>query len=416
MVRRFLYLFIFLLLLTLGIGVSSKFYLDAPLNVKKSTLFTVTPGSSIEMVGQKLEQAGYLNYPLFLDAFARLTGDNKKLKAGEYLVEPGMSPRNLLQKIVSGKVFLRRYTIVEGWNLKQVFQTINTNPYLKHTINQITPEKLANAIGAQKIQLEGFFNPDTYLFAAGVPDIVILKRAYQGMQKNLNNAWCKRATNLPYKNSYEALIVASLIEKETAQNAERPKIAGVILRRLELGMRLQIDASVIYGLGNSYSKELTKDNLHHDTPYNTYLHDGLPPTPIAMPSLASINAALHPASGTDLYYVARGDGSHQFSATLENHISAIRKYRSPAIDFFAPAINQDNELSVMSKEKNWEAVLYEQELHKLQADLNNAKIIAPKKINSINSIKKPISKKLIVTSTKHKEKPNDQKKRSIHHH
>lgn len=307
-------------------------FLDTPLTVAKPTVIYIPPGSSIEKVAINLQYGGFTRYPMLVILLARLRGYEHHLKAGEYELTPGMTPNQLLVKVVNGKVYLRRYTLVEGWTLKQVFTTINNNHYLKHTINQLSALGLAKKMGTQQINFEGFLNPDTYLFAAGVSDIVILKKAYWKMAHNLERLWLARDPNLPFTDPYQALIAASLIEKETARPEERAKIAGVIIRRLEKKMRLQIDAAVIYGLGANYTGKLTRENLKTDTPYNTYLRGGLPPTPIAMPSLASLTAALHPVAGTELYYVARGDGSHVFSNTLEDHRQAVKRYRASQLE------------------------------------------------------------------------------------
>lgn len=309
-----------------------KTFITAPLT-EKSQIIYVPPGSSINAVSRTLHARGLLSHPIYFILLARFQGQTKRLKAGEYELEPGITPNQLLTKLATGKVILRHFTIVEGWTLKQVFVSINSNRYLTHTIPALSLLDISQKIGANTQLFEGTFYPDTYLFAAGVPDVTILKKAFWMMQRNLDSLWQKRALNLPYNDPYSALIVASLIEKETARPEERAQIAGVIVRRLEKRMLLQIDASVIYGLGETYSGKLTRDDLQKDTPYNTYLHTGLPPTPIAMPSLASVVAALHPAPGTSLYYVARGDGSHEFTNSLEEHHNAVKKFHIKHLEF-----------------------------------------------------------------------------------
>ncbi len=232
---------------------------------------------------------------------------------------------------------MRHLTLVEGWTLEQVITAAETNPYLLHDIEKLSKNEFSTRLGSTQANFEGMLFPDTYLFAAGISDVTLLKKAYTQMQRTLNLLWEKRAPNLPYTTPYSALIVASLIEKETAKPDERARVGGVILRRLEKKMPLQIDAAVIYGLGKAYTGKIMQSQLKVNTPYNTYLHKGLPPTPIALPSLASIIAALHPTSETALYYVARGDGSHEFSDTFETHHQAVKRYRQ--LPAHAPASN-----------------------------------------------------------------------------
>jgi UPF0755 protein len=297
-----------------------------PLTVPANDIFYIPPGSSINSIANSLAKQHIIAHPKLFVMLTKVRGDKLRLKAGEYQLMPGMTPDQLLDKVVAGKVYLRRYTLVEGWTLRQVVATINSNPYLTHTIDRMNIEDIARTIGTNQVNFEGYFYPDTYLFAARINDLVVLKQAYWKMKTNLDRLWADRAPDLPYTDPSMALIAASLIEKETAKPDERAKIAGVIVRRLQQNMRLQIDAAVIYGLGQRYTGTLTRENLREDTPFNTYLHDGLPPTPIAMPSIASIKAALHPEPGTELYYVAKGDGSHEFTNTLQDHIDAIKKY------------------------------------------------------------------------------------------
>lgn len=313
-------------LILIGLGFLWKNFTDTPLIVGKNEIIYVPPGSSISSVAKTLETKGILKHPELFIILAKIEGKQKELKAGEYLVDSGITPKQLLTKFVQGKVIMRQFTIVEGWTLKQVFSSINANPYLAHTLTSLSPLDFSKKMGSTSDNYEGRFYPDTYLFAAGVPDVVILKKAFWAMEKSLEDLWKNRAADLPYDDSYSALIVASLIERETARGEERAKVAGVIVRRLKKNMLLQIDASVIYGLGDEYNGKLTRADLKKDTPFNTYMHAGLPPTPIAMPSLPSIYAALHPEPGDALYYVAKGDGTHEFTSTLEQHHEAVKKY------------------------------------------------------------------------------------------
>ncbi len=287
----------------------------------------VTPGAPLREVAAELHAQGALPRPLDLVWLARLRGDANTIRAGEYLVEPGTSVASLLDLLKSGKVVLHSLTLVEGWSFKQVLQAVETDPSLKHTYGAQSDAAIMANLGHPSQSPEGLFYPDTYQFPKGTSEDAFLERAYRVMQDHLRTAWQTRAPDLPYKKPYDALILASIIEKETAQAQERGEIAGVFVRRLEKGMRLQSDPTVIYGLGSSYTGKITYKDLRTDTPYNTYTRDGLPPTPICMPSLPSIQAALHPTPGDSLYFVARGDGTHQFSATLAEQDAAVQKYQ-----------------------------------------------------------------------------------------
>lgn len=380
-------------------------FLTTPLKVDQPVLFNIVPGSKIERVAADLQAKGYTRYPMLIIWLARWNGSDKHLKIGEYQLKPNMTPSMFLDKVVRGQVYLRHYTLVEGWTLKQVLLTLQANPYLHHTVNLVDLSKLANKIDAHRVNFEGYLTPDTYLFARGVADFVVIKKAYTKMQTNLAKAWASRDSDLPYTNPYTALIAASLIEKETAKPEERAKIAGVITRRLQQHMRLQIDASVIYGLGDFYTGKLTHEQLKIDTPYNTYLHEGLPPTPIAMPSLPSLVAALHPAPGNELYYVAKGDGSHEFTATLAEHIAAIKQYRSPSLTLVGKktvsASQQDTEEAanhLLYPRAYWDEQMINQCLFQIQKTLppksivkhNNQKpkVLAPAKMIKPISAKK----------------------------
>ncbi|AAO90046.1 endolytic transglycosylase MltG [Coxiella burnetii] len=293
--------------------------------IQQVSTIKVPPGTGIHYLAKSLHEQGLLQNPQFFIWLARLKGDAPLLKAGEYEITPTMTPLELLRNVVAGKVKQRSITFIEGWTFREMKQTLEENPYIHHTIDRLSDQKILAKLGCTNLRPEGLFFPDTYSFTWGDNDIKILRQAYQRMQTILNEAWQQRADNLPYKNPYQALILASLVEKETALPKERPKIAGVILRRLKKGMPLQVDPTVLYGLGRPYGSPITKEDLVSNSPYNTYQHYGLPPTPIDMPSRASILAALKPESGDALYYVARGDGSHIFSATYKEHKEAIKK-------------------------------------------------------------------------------------------
>jgi UPF0755 protein len=229
--------------------------------------------------------------------------------------------------LVNGEVVQHSLTIIEGWTFQQLLQAVRSHPMLTQTLADADPQAVMEALAEPGTHPEGWFYPDTYRFPRGTSDVEFLRRAYRVMQQRLAAEWEKRAEGLPLKSPYEALVLASLIERETAVAAERTRIAGVFVRRLRKGMRLQTDPTVIYGMGDAYEGRIRWRDLRTDTPYNTYTRHGLPPTPIAMPSGAAINAALNPADGKELYFVSRGDGSHHFSATLEEHNAAVRCYQ-----------------------------------------------------------------------------------------
>jgi UPF0755 protein len=311
-----------------GIGAAYKTFIATPLIAANQPLdYVLKPGSSVKTLADDLHVRGILAHPNFLIGLAYLKGSAHKLKAGEYLFAPGITPAQLLDQIVTGKVIYHRFTLVEGWTFKQVIAALNNDPAITHTLNSVGDADILNKLGMPPRNPEGLFLPATYHFSLGMSDAALLKMAYQKMTKTLTKEWQQRAANLPYQTSYEALIVASLIEKETAQANERPIVAGVILRRLKNNMPLQIDSTLIYGLGSNYTGKLNRAALAQDTPYNTYLHGGLPPTPIAMPSLPSIHAALHPDNSNFLYFVAKGDGTHQFSANLPAQNQAVNTYQ-----------------------------------------------------------------------------------------
>lgn len=300
---------------------------------QKSISVKVLPGTGIHALARKLHEAGLIHHPRLFILLAKLTGDAPKMKAGEYQITPKMTAPDLLANIVAGKVMQRSITFIEGWTFRQMRQLLDENTHIKHTITYLSGAQIMATLGHPEQQYpEGLFFPDTYFFTWGSSDIDVLKQAYDKMQTILQQQWQQRSNDLPYKNAYQALIVASLIEKETALPQERRLISGVIVRRLKKRMRLQVDPTVLYGLGRPYGSVITEGDLALYTPYNTYQRYGLPPTPIDMPSEASIIAALHPSPGDALYYVSRGDGSHEFSATYQEHRKAVEKYlqREPA--------------------------------------------------------------------------------------
>ncbi|HVV68921.1 MAG TPA: endolytic transglycosylase MltG [Gammaproteobacteria bacterium] len=319
---------ILLALLIIG-WLSYRFFYVPISTASQPTLYIVSPGETISQLAFNLHQKDKLPDPRFFLLMAKLHGHVHSIRSGEYLLPVDITPRRLLQKINKGDVLLHKITFVEGWTFNQVMRAINANPYLQHTLQNKDPQTIMQTLGLSPENPEGMFYPDTYLFALGTKDTKILHMSYQLMQKRLQHLWSQRAANVPYQQPYEALIVASMIEKESAQAKERPLIAGVILRRLKIGMRLQIDATVIYGMGQNYSGAITRKDLQTDTPYNTYTRAGLPPTPIAMPSYTAIKAALHPQGDKALYYVAKGDGSHIFTDNLQAHHNAVAAWLLP---------------------------------------------------------------------------------------
>lgn len=297
--------------------------------------YTVEPGSSLKGVINDLSEKGIIRYPYYMQLLIRYRGDAPKLKAGEYLFPKGSTPSSILHQMVTatGLVY-HAFTIIPGWNFKDVRHALSQENSLRHSLEQMTDQEIMTYLGQAGLMPEGQFYPDTYYFAPGTMDTVVLKRAFQAMQTKFYVAWKSRSLNLPYKNPGEALIVASLIEKEAYFNDERAVIAGVLINRLRKDMLLQVDPTVIYGMGLRYTGKIHKEDLIENTPYNTYVHKGLPPSPIAMPSLSSIMAALHPENTSYLYYVARGDGSHQFSDTYIEHQAAVVEANKIIIGFF----------------------------------------------------------------------------------
>lgn len=301
--------------------------LDEPMNNTSTVYLTITPGMSFSSVASQLVQQGWINHSYYLTLEARWTRKSRLVKAGEYAIEPGMSQRALLDKLVDGRVVQYALTIPEGLNFQEILGLVRVHPQLIRTLQGEEPEAIVKQMDYLQGSPEGQFYPDTYHFPRGTTDADFFKRAWTMMQKVLAEEWEQRQGGLPYRNSYEALIMASIIEKETAAPVERDRIAGVFVRRLQQGMKLQTDPTVIYALGSAYDGNIRKQDLYIDSPFNTYVYSGLPPTPIAAPGRDAIRAALQPAAGDELYFVARGDGTHQFSVTLEDHNRAVRLYQ-----------------------------------------------------------------------------------------
>ena len=300
---------------------------DASLPLDGPMAFEIKPGSSVRSVARDLRLKGLIEKPRYFEIMARLSGQARRLKVGEYTLPMRTTPRLLLGLFVEGRVKQYSLTLIEGWDFRQVLRSVSEHPALRHQLNGTQPEEVMPMLGLEGIHPEGRFYPDTYHFPRGMTDIEFLKRAYRDMEQALAAEWSRRAEALPYASPYEALIMASIVEKETGKASERAYIAGVFVRRLEKRMRLQTDPTVIYGMGTKYNGNIRKRDLTTDTPYNTYTRRGLPPTPIAMPGLASIRAALHPEDGIALYFVSKGDGSHYFSATMAEHNKAVDRYQ-----------------------------------------------------------------------------------------
>jgi UPF0755 protein len=303
-------------------------FLDSPLAVPDAGVeFTIPAGQSIRDITRRLQKQGILRSALYLQAYARSEGLAYRIKAGEYLLKPGTTPRTLLEQWVAGRVIQYPLTIVEGWTFRRMLEAVAGHPKLQHTLTGLDNAAIMARLGYPGQHPEGRFFPDTYYFPAGTSDVDLLKRAYTTLERRLQETWEKRSSGLPLKTPYEALILASIVEKETALPNERQEIAGVFVRRLQKGMLLQTDPTVIYGLGDRFDGNLHKQDLLADTPYNTYTRPGLPPTPIALPGAASIAAAVDPAKGDTLYFVATGEGRHVFSRTLEEHNRWVHRYQ-----------------------------------------------------------------------------------------
>ena len=288
---------------------------------------SIKPGSSLRTVAKQLVGAGALHDAWSFILLSRLMGYSSSLKAGDYELAESISPWQLLKRVTNGDVNQSEIRFIEGWTFSQLRKTLNENPALQHDTAGLTDFQVMQLIGASETMAEGLFSPDTYYFVRGNSDVAILKRAYHAMQNNLNTAWTGRATNLPLTDSYQALILASIVEKETGRESDRANVAGVFINRLRIGMRLQTDPTVIYGLGDKFDGNLRKKDLLTDQEYNTYTRSGLPPTPIALPGMASIQAALNPAKTSSLYFVGKGNGESHFSSNLTDHNRAVSKYQ-----------------------------------------------------------------------------------------
>lgn len=314
------------LLVILSVMLASwlKFLYVPVITEKEGLRYLIKPGTSIRFVRDDLYQKKIIQNSVYFGMLIRILDKTQELKAGEYLFPKGSTPLSMLQQMTTGSGMINHeFTIVPGWTFKELRAALLQNPYLQHTLNFLSERDVMRFLHSKETSPEGQFYPDTYYFSAGSADMALLKRAFKTMQKKFNVVWKSKALHLPYQSSYDMLIAASLIEKEAYLARERPVIAGVLINRLNQNMLLQCDPTVIYGLDGRFDGKIHKDDLLEDTPYNTYIHKGLPPSPIAMPSLESLTAAAHPMLHDYLYFVAKGDGSHFFSKTLAEHNAFI---------------------------------------------------------------------------------------------
>lgn len=322
---RLLKLIIVLAALVAG---STVWWLNQSLPMAAATVdLSVDPGTSVRGVALAVRDAGVEVDPALLYWWFRLSGEARLIKAGNYELERGTTPFSLLRKLVRGEEAQRAVTLVEGWNFNQVRAALLKAEQLRPDTRGLKADSIMTALGRPGVYPEGHFYPDTYTYAKGSSDLALLKRALHAMDKRLETAWSQRRSDTPLKTPEQALILASIVEKETGRASDRAMIAGVFTNRLRIGMMLQTDPTVIYGLGDTFDGNLRRSHLQTDTPWNTYTRNGLPPTPIAMPGKAALLAAVQPAPTPALYFVARGDGTSQFSASLEEHNRAVNKYQ-----------------------------------------------------------------------------------------
>jgi UPF0755 protein len=303
-------------------------YVTAPLTIAQLPVEVEIPrGASFRGVMDALESSGIKLRRVEFETLARALGKERAIKAGSYEIAEPVTPVELLEKLTRGDVTQAEVRLIEGWTFGQVRAALDASPDLRHDSAGLEDTQILARLQAPEAHAEGLFFPDTYLFGRGSSDLAVLRRAYRAMQRHLKAEWDSRSPNVPYQKPYEALIMASIIEKETGKPGERDLIGGVLVNRLRIGMRLQVDPTIIYGLGDTFDGNLKKNHLIEDGPYNTYTRAGLPPTPIAMPGLASLRSAARPGKTEALYYVSRGDGSSQFSRTLEEHNRAVARYQ-----------------------------------------------------------------------------------------
>lgn len=324
-IKKWLLLSIFTILI---LGAWLAYYATSSLKLQPdSQEISIQPKSGLKGIANQLVAQGVLIEPWRFIILAKLLNKEKNLQAGNYTLNRNVTPYQLLLSLNHGKATQGSATFIEGRTFAQMRDRLEKNDAVKQSIAVLSESEILKLMGSEYTIAEGLFFPDTYYFDRNTVDTVILQRSYDAMQNKLKAAWDSREAGLPYKNAYQALIMASIVEKETGKASERPMIAGVFINRLRIGMRLQTDPTVIYGMGAQYKGNIRKNDLLADTPYNTYTRRGLPPTPIAIPGLASIEAALHPAKTKALYFVGKGDGSHVFSTNLADHNRAVVKYQ-----------------------------------------------------------------------------------------
>jgi UPF0755 protein len=326
--KRWFTLFALAILLAVGAAASIYWWLLRPLDLAQDTIeVSIEPGTTPREVAQAWVQAGVIESPWLLYQWFRWSGESRKIRAGSYAIERGTNAVALLHKMVRGEETLATVRFIEGWTFRQMRAELARTPALKQATASWSDAQVMAAMGASELHPEGRFFPDTYAFSKGASDLVVLKRAFATMQRKLDGAWAQRLPDTPLKSPAEALILASIVEKETGSPGERGMVASVFTNRLRSGMPLQTDPAVIYGMGERFDGNLRKRDLLADTPYNTYVRGGLPPTPIAMPGAASLLAAVKPQPTRALYFVSRGDGSSEFSETLAAHNRAVDKYQ-----------------------------------------------------------------------------------------
>ena len=315
-------------LVVLAAGGYAAWYVAMPLPIRNYPVEVEIPrGAGFRVAIDQLEKAGIPVGRYEFELLARALGRERDIKAGNYQLLQPVAPLELLEKLTRGDVTQAEVRLIEGWTFSQFRDALDNSPNLRHDTVGLEDREVLARVQANETHPEGIFFPDTYLFSRGSSDVAVLRRAYRAMQRHLAVEWQARQAEVPYASSYEALIMASIIEKETGRAGERDLIGGVLVNRLRIGMRLQADPTVIYGLGNSFDGNLKKAHLLEDSPYNSYIRAGLPPTPIAMPGLASLRSAMQPGKTDAMYYVSRGDGSSHFSRTLEEHNRAVSKYQ-----------------------------------------------------------------------------------------
>lgn len=327
--RRIKYLLLVIVMFAGGFAAWLPWFATAPLSLQGQHFidFSIPAGTSLRAASLQMADAGLGFAPWQFTLLARLLGKAAEIKAGSYEVEQGITPLILLNKLTHGDFSQDQIVFVEGKTFRQLRTLLDAHPSVRHDTQWLTDQEILTRLEVSEKHPEGLFFPDTYLFAKNSSDFEILKRAYRAMHQQLDMAWRRRDPLIPLSTPYQALILASIVEKETGQSADRPQIAAVFSNRLRQGMLLQTDPSVIYGIGEKFDGNLRKRDLLTDSPYNTYMRPGLPPTPIAMPGLASLQAALHPPKSDKLYFVARGDGSSEFSRSLDEHNRAVNKYQ-----------------------------------------------------------------------------------------